>query len=280
MKTTIIGCGHGGQALAAHLTMNGCDVTLYADESHPGAICEIKKTRQIKCYGKLNGVAEIKNVTTNTKEAVAGAEVIFLVLPTNAHETQFEKILPYLSSGQIVVALAANFTSLYLSQKLRRKAIGKEIIIADISSLPYACRAEEPGLVNIIEIKDSMGIATIPAGDAEEVKGVLQPFFPTKLVEYKNVIELGMNITSGISHPTVAVLNAGRINSKNSDFYFYKEGISSEIAQVIEQLYRDRQYIGSLYDVSVSSYLELMSKFYGIKYNSILDFVSSILVKV
>lgn len=271
MKMAVIGCGHGGQALAAQMAIKGADVMLYADPEHAGGLNTIAKTKTITLKGKIEDTAKGINTTMNIREAVAGRAIVFLVLPTNAHESMFKKMLPYLSDGQVIVSLAANFTALYLMKSLVHHQ-SKKIILADVSSLPYACRAEKPGTVNIIEIKNKMGIACIPRKHNVEVASLLNRYFPTPLEVYQNCIELGINITSGLSHPSIALFNAGRIGPDEREFYFYKHGISPEIARFIEQLDKDRQIIGQHYGVKTPSYLELMAEFYGIQYPTVMDF--------
>ncbi|WP_159084488.1 NAD/NADP octopine/nopaline dehydrogenase family protein [Dongshaea marina] len=96
--------------------------------------------------------------------------------------------------------------------------------------------------------------------------------FPSKLVASHNILELGFNITSAISHPTIMLMNSGRIGHENEDFYFYKEGISIENANIIRVLDEDRQRIGQLYGLTLPSYLELMNRFYDFKCDSYYEF--------
>lgn len=99
MNITILGCGHGGQALAAQLTLLGNTVTLHADESHPGHLHTIRNNT-ITLQGKLKASARLELLTTDIELALLGAEVIYLSLPTHAHLPQFRKMLPFLKKDR------------------------------------------------------------------------------------------------------------------------------------------------------------------------------------
>lgn len=271
MNITVIGCGHGGQALAAHLTLAGNTVTLYADTEHPGDLKDITD-QLITLTGKLNGRAAIHRLTFDIETAVKDAEVIYLSLPTEAHLPQFEKMLPYLKKGQTVLTLAGNFSSLYFYRKLKQFGKQEDIYVADLASLPYACRASAPGNVTIIDIKKRMDIAAMPSKHTDWVTRKISGHFPTELHQCASIIELGLNITSAISHPAIMLMNAGRIGSGNEEFYFYKEGISPEISNIIENLDKDRRAIASRYGYTLPGYLETMESFYTVKYDSYYDF--------
>lgn len=271
MNITVIGCGHGGQALAAQLSMSGHRVTIYADENHPGYLDNIANNT-ITIEGKISGAAIIHCMTKSIEAALRDAETIYMSLPTNAHISQFKKMVPYLKSGQIVLILAGNFSSIYFYQILKEAGKEKDVYLADLASLPYACRAIEAGRINIIDIKKSMDIASIPSKNIGFIIDRIRDSFPTKLTERSNIIELGLNITSAISHPTVMLLNAGRIGHGEEEFYFYREGITHEISHVIEAVDCDRRIISLEYGFELPSYLETMESFYSIKYNSYYDF--------
>lgn len=271
-SVAVLGCGHGGQALAAQLTLKGCDVALYAHPSHAKALEQIQLTQHIELYGAMVGKARINLLTTDIQEAVRDKEIIYLVLPTSAHESTFTEMLPYLQAGQIIVTLASNFSSLAYAAIQQRLGVETLLTFVDTASLPYACRADQPGLVNIFAIKHTMSMAALPADQTDAIMLKLLEHFPTGLSKNQNVLELGLNITSGISHPLLTVLNAGRIGEGKDKFYFYKEGITPELAKLLEAIDHDRCEIGRRFGYTMTSYLDLMADYYGRRYASIYDF--------
>lgn len=274
-RIAILGCGHGGQALAAHLTLNGCDVALYADANHARALHAIQVTQEIELTGAVTGKANINLLTTDIKSAIQDREVIYLALPTAAHEATFSTMLPYLTKGQIVVTLASNFSSLAFRELQKRAFIDPQCIFVEMPSFPYACRAEQPGLVTIFAIKKSLALAALPAMHTQQMIEQLQPHFPTPLIANKNVLELGLNIVSGMCHPIIALLNSGRIGAGKDSFYFYREGVTPAIAKVLEKIDHDRCEIGRRLGCATLPLLEIMEAWYGIRYATIYDFFTN-----
>lgn len=281
MNIAIIGAGHGGVALAAHFTKYMNKVTICADKSHPGfSEAIIKNDKYITVRNHVNdsnNIIKIHNITSSYQEALSTAEWIFIVTPAFAHEQVFSNMLPHLKRNKHkIVTVAGNFSTIIFNNILQKSGIHKKCMLFDVSSLPYACRVDKTGCgVDIFGIKNKMGISGIPSSMVSEAADILNNVFPTRLIPYKNSLEVGLNITSGISHPIPALFNAGRIGSNKEDYYFYKEGISEHTNVLLEQLDNDRRYIGSLYDLNLPSYIDLMHEFYGNKYESIYDFFSN-----
>ncbi len=276
-RICILGAGHGGLALAEHFANLNNQVTLCADSKHLGFSQFVKNNNNTivsinHVVGTLN-TTKIYNVTNDYKVALADSDIIFIVTPSYAHESIFLGLLPYIESRHKIITLAGNFSTIIFHNLLIKHNIHTRCLLADISSLPYACRVNSSGYtVDIFGVKNQMGLAAIPAKRTLETVNLLNQFFPTKLIAYKNPIEIGLNITSGISHPISALFNAGRIGKNKESFYFYKEGISEHTAVLLEQLDADRQQIGNLYNFDLPKYTELMNQFYGNKYPTIYDF--------
>lgn len=269
ISVAVIGCGHGGQALAADLTQRGCRVTLYAHPQHPGGIQAIKEAKGILCKGLINQFVPLTRVTTDLQQAIIDSEYIFIVLPSYAHEAMFMEIMPFVKPGQTIVTLAANFASLICLKLLTRmnKTTGIEMI--DIASLPYASRSQNDGSVEILAIKNHVAAASLPASSIVKHLPILNSILPSQLIPYQDVLSLGMNNTNGIAHPIVALLNAGRIGKDKEIFYFYRDGITPEIACMMEKLDLERLRIGNQLGLEMHSFLDLTAQYYGRHYDSI-----------
>lgn len=270
-KVAIIGCGHGGQALAGHLSMLGLEVSLYADLNHLGGIKEVKQKGGVECQGAVTGFGKIALVTTDLAEALNQTEIVFICLPVVAHESIFIKLLPYLKENHIVVNLSAQFSGIFQKEILNRSNWDKNIIIADVTSFPYACRCESPGIANIVSIKKTMGIASYHQSLSEEIAILLNAFFPSNLKVMSSFIEVGLYDPCGITHPANVVFNAGRIGN-NIEFYFYKDGITKETALFLEKLDQERIAIGNKIGIKLPKFHEVMNEYYDLSFRSIYEF--------
>lgn len=270
-KVAIIGCGNGGQALAGHLSLMGHHVSLYAHPDHPGGLPVIQQQNGIYLTGAVEGFAKIALTSNNLQECVTEAEMIFLALPAFASDHVFQELLPYLHKGQIVVNLAGYFSAIFAHQILLNSPYERDIILAELTSFPYACRANNAGSVQIVAIKDFVGIAAIPAEKTSDIILQLSDVIPCPLRAKLSVIEVGLYNTSGIGHTPAILFNAARIGNKD-EFYFYKDGISEETANVMMRLDKERVAIGSKLGYRIPQHFEVLNDYYGYQFNSILDY--------
>src|SRR5512141_2590580 len=100
----VIGAGHGGKAMAAHLDLMGFRVNLF--NRTPEHIEIIKKRGGIDLESKEGGpkgFGKLALVTSKMSEAIKGVDVIMVVLPSSAHADIARAMAPSLKSGQIVV---------------------------------------------------------------------------------------------------------------------------------------------------------------------------------
>lgn len=275
-RITILGCGHGGQALAGYFAYYGHHVTIYAHKNHLGAINTIHKLKNVTLTGIINGIGKIAQSTTDIKLAIQNAEIIFTALPVTAHEYIFESMLPYLKNGQIMINLSGHFSGVFQSELLKqyciKNDINKNILIADTTSFPFACRADKPAIANIVAIKQSIGIAAIYKKETDAIIQKLKSInFPSDLNQFQSIIEIGLYDPSGISHVPNTLFNAGRIGN-GKEFYFYKDGITKETAILLTQMDIERCEIGNKLGLNLPSYTNVMNEYYGLNHSSIFDF--------
>ena len=100
-RVAVLGAGHGGQAMAGHLGLMGCEVTLY--NRSQDRIAPIEIAGGIELTGQVEGVGRLALVTTDIELAIKDAELIMVVVPANGHAPLAEAVAPYLADGQIVV---------------------------------------------------------------------------------------------------------------------------------------------------------------------------------
>src|SRR4030067_3560671 len=102
-KHTVIGAGHGGTAMAAHLALMGFSVTLF--NRTPSHVEIIKKRGGIELdsneEGGPHGFAKLAKVTSDIGEAIKHAEVIQVVLPSSAHADIAAPAAPHFKERQI-----------------------------------------------------------------------------------------------------------------------------------------------------------------------------------
>lgn len=257
----IIGAGNGGLAIAAHLALNGKSVGIYDIE--PNIIQKLKKEGGIYLDGLLEGFGEISLATTNIQEVVRSSEVIMVVVPAVAHKTIAENIAPYLREDTtIILTPGATGGSIEFYKTLKNNNPNCSITIAETQSLFYACRSEKLGCSTIYGIKDSLGIAALPATQNEHVINQLNDVFP-QLYEVENVLKTGLENINAIVHPVPTLLNAGSIE-RQQQFKYYWDGITPTIGHLLEKLDDERIEIGKAWGFSLTSTVDWIKNYYCI----------------
>ena len=79
LSFAVIGAGHGGKALAAHLAVKGFSVNLY--NRTLSRIKPIIKMKGIELEGEVKGFGRLGCVTDDIEKAISGIDVIMIVVP-------------------------------------------------------------------------------------------------------------------------------------------------------------------------------------------------------
>ena len=103
-KYTVVGAGHGGKAMAAHLALMGSDVALWNRTFDHVSIIKQRGGIELESEGPtLHGFGKLGLVTSDIKRAIAHAPVIMVVVPSSAHADIARAVAPFLKDGQIVI---------------------------------------------------------------------------------------------------------------------------------------------------------------------------------
>lgn len=243
VKFAVLGAGHGGTAMAGHLSLMGFDVSLY--NRNPERLRPISAAGGIELVTDCpelipHGFASLKVITSDAGEAIKGRDILMVVVPADAHRYIAEQIAPHLVDGQIVVLNPGRTCgALEVLTVVREMGNRADIVIAEAQTFLYASRAMNPAQTKIFRIKNSIPVSALPAHRTPEVVKALRHAFP-QFVPGDNVMKTSLDNIGAIFHPAVTVLNAGRIESTNGDFDYYTEGITPSVALILEAMDKER----------------------------------------
>ncbi len=242
LKFAIIGAGHGGTAMAGHLSLMGFDVSLY--NRTPERIQIIQHSGGIEILSDQNsipqGFAPLKLITSNLEEAVRGRDVLMVVLPATGHLSIAENLAPFLTDNQIIVLNPGRTGgALEVLNTIRQYGCKADVVVCEAQTLLYTSRSLNPGQTRIFRIKNSVPVAAIPAHKTPDVVKQLRVALP-QFIPGDNVMKTSLDNIGSIFHPALTVLNAGRIESTNGDFEYYTEGATPSVALILEKLDQER----------------------------------------
>ncbi len=245
-RFTVIGAGHGGKGMAAHLSLMGFPVTLYNRTAENIAAIHARGGIELVSFeGGPHGFGPLVCVTSNMAEALRDAEIIMVVVPSSAHASLAALMAPHLKDGQIIVLNPGRTGGcLEVAHVLKEKGCLADVTIAEAETLIYASRSDGPAQARIFGIKETVPIAALPATRTKRVLEALAPAYP-EFIDGISVLHTGMNNMGAIFHPALTLLNAGRIETAHGEFQFYIDGVSPSVARVLEVLDRERVTVAS-----------------------------------
>jgi opine dehydrogenase len=262
-RYSVIGAGHGGRAMAAHLALMGFDVALYnRTPDHVQGIVARKGIDLEGGEGGPHGFAELALVTSDMKEAVQHADVLMVVVPSSAHASIATNMAPHLKDGQIIILHPGRTCgAIEFDKVLRDSGCKVDFVVAEAETFIYASRADGPAQSRIFRIKEAVPLAALPASKTAQVLEAIQPAYP-QFIDGVDVIHTGLNNMGAIFHPAITILNAGWIEATYGDFQFYIDGVTPSVARILEVLDRERVTVASSLGIRARTSLEWLQLAY------------------
>lgn len=253
---TVLGGGNTGFAAAANLTLRGYEVILGDLPSFEFALAPIRERREIRLDGVAGqGVARLAAVTTDLSAALAASDLILLIIPAYGHRAFAEACAPHLRDGHTVVLMPGTLGTLEFAQVLRANGCDPQsmgVTLAETDTAPYVCRKTASDAAHIWGVVSGLGTAVYPISETGRVLTQLGPLFTVDgrqgsreaVTPYANVLACGLSAMNPVVHPAGVLLNAGRVERSRGEFYFYDEGVTPAVCDVIMAVDAERRSIG------------------------------------
>lgn len=274
MNVTVIGAGNSGLAMAAHLSKEGNNVTLW--NRSRSSISNLIKTHIINCEGVVSGKIKIDLVTDDIKEALKNPDIILITTPANSHKELAELIANNINKSTMIVLNpgrtfgALEFKKTY--EKYNRKC---EQLIAETQTIIYTCRKTSEDSVNIIAFKDSVLISTIDSKLNSKVVELLPECLIKYFVPAKSMIQTSIGNVGMILHCAPLLLNTGWTESKTNIYKYYYDGITETIGRLIERIDFERVEVSKALGLRVESTKEWLMRIYHVKGNSLYECIQN-----
>jgi len=264
LRFTVIGAGHGGKAMAAHLALMGFPTKLF--NRTPENIESIRQRGGIELdsyEGGPHGFGKLELATSDMGEALQDSHVIMVVVPSNAHADIARFAAPFLRDGQILLLNPGRtLGSIHFEKIIRDLGCTADITIGEAETFLYASRSDGPSQARIFRIKDSVPIAALPASRTPLLIETINQAFP-EFISGDNVLHTSLNNMGAIFHPALTLLNAGRIESTGGDFQYYIEGVTPSVARVLEAMDRERVTVASSLGIRAQTAQEWLKRAYS-----------------
>jgi opine dehydrogenase len=259
----VVGAGHGGKAMAAHLALMGFKVNLFnRTDDHIEIIRKRGGIELESMEGGPHGFGELALVTSNIDDAIRGVEVIMVVLPSSAHAEVARAMAPHLKGGQIVVLHPGRTCgALEFVKVMRDNGCLADVTVAEAETFIYASRTDGPAQARIFRIKEAVPLAALPSSRTQCVLDAICDAYP-QFIDGVDVLNTGMNNMGAIFHPALTLLNMGWIEATHGDYQFYIDGVTPSVARVLEVLDRERVTVASALGIRARTSLEWLKLAY------------------
>lgn len=252
MRIAVLGSGNGGCAVAFDCATHGHEVSLFDFSRFPVNINSIQQQGGIRAEGELEGFAPVEYAGHDIREALQGAEIIYVVGPAYSTKPFAEVCKPFLRDSQtIIVCPGSCMGSLGFKNAAHLNLHDTGIVVAETSTLPYAVRLVEPGKIHVfLKVRVGLFVATVPSRHTSQVIQKIRDVYPG-IAPAKNILQTSLQNGNPVIHPSVTILNAALIERTKGDFFFYEEGVTPAVGRLIKAVDEERIAIGEALNIEV-----------------------------
>lgn len=245
-KVAILGAGNGGITAAADLTHRGFEVSLFDSTEFTDNLSGILENKGIRLKDDSGeNFIEFTNVTNDIEAAIKDAEVVMITVPSFAIESIAEQLAPVVSEAQVIFLNGAgSMSSVRFVNKAEEMGLNKSFNICETNSLTYGTRAFfETAEVELSLYVKKLFFAAYPSEKTEELFEVCAQIYDC-LVPAENIWHSTLENGNPEVHPGPSLLNAGRIDYSEGEFWLYKEGITGHTVKLLKAIQNERMEIG------------------------------------
>ena len=194
-------------------------------------------------------------MTTDLADAVRGADLIMLVVPSVAHAPYARALAPLIDGSQpIFLNPGHTGGGLHFLHELRRAGYRGPLKSCETVTLTYITRMEGPATVNIYSYTKRLRFAALPGRHAAEMFAVVKPLYP-EIVQATSVLETGLGNLNAVFHPPGMLMNAGWL--ERTGFLFYREGFTPAVGRVTAAVDAERMAVARALGIPATAFLDL-----------------------
>jgi opine dehydrogenase len=254
MRVAVLGAGNGGLASAFDFAQHGHEVALHAAPEFGENVIAVREAGGIRSSGDLEGFAPIAYAGHDAGEAVAGAELVMLVGPAYATESLAADAAPHLADGMaVLVCPGSTGGAIALKRTVGVELDDERYIVGETSTLPYAVRVTEPGVINVfLKLTAGLYVAGVPRSHTERLYELIADVWPAT-ERADSILQTSLQNGNPVIHPAVTLLNAAQIERTGGDLLFYEDGVTEGVGRLIEAVDRERLAIAAALGVTIRS---------------------------
>jgi len=237
---TVVGGSNGGYAAAADFADQGYEVQWYVRSpgNHEAVLSDEKVHLRVSDHyvGRRTPgeqrVADVDGVTTDLAEAVAGADLVLVPLPTTTQEAVIEELVPAVEDGQVVVFAPGNCGSALFRRALSDTRPAADVVVAETPTLPYVTRRSGPAEATINLDAVYLPVGAFPGRDTDRAHDALSAIYDVA-EPAENALDAALTNSNACVNATPTVLNAGAIESDEIGFNIHRHGVGERMLDAV-----------------------------------------------
>jgi opine dehydrogenase len=252
----VIGAGNVGCALAADLVLRGVDVRLC--NRSPGRLEPIRRAGGISVTGAVEGFAPLERLSESVEEAVKGADVVAVTVPTPALP-HYAPVLADVTTADQLIWLDPGHSggALYLAAEMDRRTGRSGRRLCQLSTSSHGARMSGPAAVRVFGLPRAT-LGAFPGTAVDECLERVDVLLPGQFIPAGTVLEVDLLNMNAVMHPAQMVGNAGWIEATAGRFAIYREGTGPALSRLIETIDAERRALADRLGVPTVSFVEYL----------------------
>ena len=253
MRVAVLGAGNGGVASAFDFAQHGHDVALFATPEYDDNVLAVAEAGGITATGDLEGFAPVRyRAPTSRRRWPAPSSSCWWVRRTARSRWRAR---PVRTSPTAWPSWSARLLRRRDRVPARRRARARRraLVVGETSTLPYAVRVTEPGVVNVfLKLRTGVYLSGLPRSGTERLHELVREVWPA-VERAESVFQTTLQNGNPVIHPAVTLLNAGLLERTGGDFLFYEDGVTESVGRLIEAVDAERLAIAAALGVTILS---------------------------
>ena len=151
-RFAVMGSGNGARAFCGQIAALGLPVRMFEPLEATADFLKLKQEPEIFLEGDIRVKGRLDGVTMDAGEAMEGAGVVLVVVPSFAHPSIFSRMIPHLKDGTHVIIVPGNYGGLLLKKMMAEAGCKARVAISETAS--RACSVISPGERNREDIEE------------------------------------------------------------------------------------------------------------------------------
>ncbi|TQV95590.1 NAD/NADP octopine/nopaline dehydrogenase [Cordyceps javanica] len=198
--------------------------------------------------------------------------IIFVAIPSTGVHEVLDELAGHELSNKMLIFITGNSAAIKAHMATNAK------VILETATSPFSSRVTADGHVNFRGVKKFLKLSILASKMGQEDLAQVASLFPMPVEWCPSVLETFLSGLSGVVHVPTTLMNLGWMETTNGDFYFYRQGMSPSVCNIIEALDKERLAVAAAYKVPTKSVVEIFNANYGTNETTLRGFADKTVV--